>query len=118
MKSAGRLVTRSRAPLPSCPDMVPGTNNYRAFLGTGAPAFARTLLSRVACGGTDSATSHTSGLARGGDGAALSHTSGLARGGDGRHVRPHIGQALPPLLSSHAVTLVYPREGSPRAGTR
>ena len=77
------------------PDVVYWYQQLPVFLGAGAPALERTLLSRVACGGKDTASPHTSGTRLWRRWAALYPTHrASARGGDAHCSIPHIGHPL------------------------
>ncbi len=91
---AGRSCgTRLRGLL--CPDVVYRYQQLPVYLSAGAPALERTLLSRVACGGKDTASPHTSVIRLWRRWASLDpkHRA-VACGGDGHHIIPHIGHQL------------------------
>ncbi len=77
------------------PDVVYRYQQLPVFLSAGAPALERTLLSRVACGGKDTASPHTSVICLSRRWASLypTHQAG-AHGGDGHRIIPHIGHHL------------------------
>jgi hypothetical protein len=77
------------------PDVVYWYQQLPVFLGAGAPALQRTLLSRVACGEKDTASPHTSDIRLWRRWAALYPTHrASARGGDAHHITSHIGHQL------------------------
>ena len=76
-------------------DVVYWYQQLPVFLGAGAPALERTLLSQVACGGKDTASPHTSDIRLWRRWAALYPTHrASAHGGDAHRIIPHIGHQL------------------------
>ena len=77
------------------PDVVYRYQQLPVFLGAGAPALEQTLLSRVACGGKDTTSPHTSVISLWRRWASLYPTHwAVACGGDGHRIIPHIGHQL------------------------
>jgi hypothetical protein len=84
-----------------CPDVVYRYQQLPVFLGAGAPALEGKLLSRVACGGKDTVSPHTSVIRLLRRWALLDPTHrAVARGGDGHRIIPHIGHQLVEEMST------------------